>query len=99
MRSEPKPKPVQTPSVEPPKIADSVAPSTKPAIRLGDRLLLPDFTGLSPSEARNLATVNQLELEAEGSGRAVEQAPAPGTIVAGPRPRVHVRFVTETGEG
>ena len=99
VRSEPKPKPVQPPSVEPQKMADSVALSPKPAIRLGDRLLLPDFTGLSPSEARNLATVNQLELEAEGRGRAVEQAPAPGTIVAGPRPRVRVRFVTATGEG
>jgi hypothetical protein len=68
-------------------------------IRLGNRLLLPDFIGLSPAEARKLAARNRLQLEAEGSGRAIEQAPAPGTIVAGPQPRVRVRFVATTGEG
>ncbi len=64
--------------------ADSVA-------RLGDRLLLPDLRGLSRGQVQSLLHRAALRVELVGSGLAVEQFPAPGTIVAGAA-AVRVRF-------
>jgi hypothetical protein len=57
-----------------------------------DRVLLPDFRGLSPREVQRLTAGSRLHIELQGSGLAVSQEPAPGTILAGASRRVRVRF-------
>jgi hypothetical protein len=56
-----------------------------------DRVLLPDFRGLSPEEVKRL-TAGRLSVEIHGRGLAVAQEPEPGTILAGTSRRVRVRF-------
>ncbi len=58
--------------------------------RLGDRILLPDFRGQSPEQVRAQLAASGIRLQASGSGRAVAQDPAPGTIVRGGS--IRVRF-------
>lgn len=70
------------------------APTQKAA-----RVLLSDLRGLSRHEVARYATDHALELRSEGRGHAFEQTPSPGTILAGPRPRVFVRFRSENREG
>jgi cell division protein FtsI (penicillin-binding protein 3) len=76
--------------------ANPVAPqagrSPKPSgvTKLGDRVLLPDFRGQTPEQVRALLAGNGITLQASGSGRAVAQDPAPGTIVRGGS--IRVRF-------
>jgi cell division protein FtsI (penicillin-binding protein 3) len=67
-------------------------------VTLDDRLLLPDFSGLSTEEVRRATTRIGLEVEMQGRGRAVSQHPAPGTILAGNPRRVSIRFAPR-GEG
>jgi cell division protein FtsI (penicillin-binding protein 3) len=57
---------------------------------LDDRVLLPDFRGLTPEEVRRELSSLGIALQVSGSGRAVAQEPAPGTIVRGGA--VRVRF-------
>jgi len=69
-------------------------------IRYGDRVLLPDFRGLTLQEVMRITSQHAVELQFRGQGRAVEQEPLPGTIVAGDHPRVWVRFAhARMGEG
>jgi cell division protein FtsI (penicillin-binding protein 3) len=58
-----------------------------------DRLLLPDFSGLSIDEVRQATRGTRLEVEMKGRGRVVSQEPAPGTILAGATRRVSVQFM------
>jgi hypothetical protein len=66
---------------------------------LHNRVLLPDFIGLSTDEVRRATTGIGLEVEMLGRGRAVSQHPAPGTILAGSTRRVSVRFATRGEDG
>ena len=59
-------------------------------VRLGDRVLLPDFRGQTPEQVRAQLAGNGITLQASGSGRAVAQDPGPGTIVRGGS--IRVRF-------
>jgi cell division protein FtsI (penicillin-binding protein 3) len=59
-------------------------------VRLGDRVLLPDFRGLTPEQVRGQLAAHGIVLQVSGSGRAVAQDPGPGTIVRGGS--VRVRF-------
>ena len=63
-----------------------------------DRLLMPDLVGRSINEVRRLAAASSFDLHVRGTGRAIEQAPAPGTILEGDKPFVIVRF-QQGGEG
>jgi cell division protein FtsI (penicillin-binding protein 3) len=66
---------------------------------LHNRVLLPDFIGLSTDEVRRATIGIGLEVEMLGRGRAVSQDPAPGTILAGSTRRVSVRFATPGEDG
>jgi cell division protein FtsI (penicillin-binding protein 3) len=68
--------------------ARSEAPSG--VTSLGDRILLPDFRGLTPEQVRRELAGLGIALQVSGNGRAVGQEPAPGTIVRGGS--VRVRF-------
>lgn len=104
---EPRPKVAlaQRPMKATAKAPPTLAPRAQPrpvraaATRLGDRILLPDLRGWSWDEVANFATHHSLDLRSEGRGRAFEQNPAPGTVLAGPRPRILVRFHSGTREG
>ena len=60
--------------------------------KIGDRVLLPDFQGLSVAEVRQITARQGLEVEVSGNGRAVAQDPPPGTVVAARGARIRVRF-------
>jgi cell division protein FtsI (penicillin-binding protein 3) len=77
--------------------AQAAAPRPRPLARFGDRVLLPDFRGLSIPEVRKLAASTPLDVEILGRGLAVAQEPDPGTILAGSSRRVQVRFAPEGG--
>ena len=71
--------------------------------RLGDHLLVPDFTGRSAEEVRRATVGTRLRVEASGEGSAIGQDPAPGTILGG-QGTVRVRFAPPrraslTGQG
>ena len=66
---------------------------------LNDRLLLPDFSGLSTDEVRRATVRIGLEVEMQGRGLAVSQQPAPGTILAGATRRVSIRFAPRGEDG
>jgi hypothetical protein len=51
------------------------------------------------AEVKKLATEYTLEVELLGRGLAIAQDPPPGTILAGPKRRVRVRFSASMGEG
>jgi hypothetical protein len=59
---------------------------------IGDRVLLPDFQGLSVAEVRQITARHGLRVEISGKGRAIAQDPPPGTVVAARGVRVRVRF-------
>jgi cell division protein FtsI (penicillin-binding protein 3) len=60
--------------------------------------LVPDFRGETLDGARRMAAQDSLTLELEGDrrGLAVEQHPAPGTILVGDQQRVRLRFSAGT---
>jgi len=58
----------------------------------GDRVLLPDFQGLTVAQVKKAAAHARVVVEVEGEGRAVSQEPGPGTILSGGEKRVRVRF-------
>jgi hypothetical protein len=59
---------------------------------MGDRVLLPDFQGLSVAEVREITARHGLAVEISGGGRAVAQDPPPGTVVVARNARIRVRF-------
>jgi cell division protein FtsI (penicillin-binding protein 3) len=62
--------------------------------RLGDLLLVPDFSGRSPGEVRQATAGTGLQVEFHGEGTAVDQEPAPGTVLARSG-SVRVRFAPD----
>jgi cell division protein FtsI (penicillin-binding protein 3) len=92
-------------TVAPGAVAPSGGAPTKPApktafelARLSDRVLLPDFLGLTVAEVKQMTAGGDFDLQISGRGRAVEQDPPPGTVVAGREARVHVRFAPHSGD-
>jgi len=67
--------------------------------RLGDRLLIPDFRGLTPAQVKRVTARVPLEVKLMGHGRAVWQEPAPGTILGNEAAPVRVRFETAAEDG
>jgi hypothetical protein len=58
-------------------------------------VLLPDFRGLTPEQVRGQLAGLGIALQVAGSGQAIAQEPAPGTIVSGGA--VRVRFAAGGG--
>jgi len=107
IQPEPEPDPPPKASKPAPPVKTSHPPTrvkqkTQPALMiatLADRLLLPDFSGLSIAEVKQATTRIGLEIETRGRGHAVSQYPAPGTILAGTMRRVSVRFAPRGEDG
>jgi cell division protein FtsI (penicillin-binding protein 3) len=71
-------------------------------VGLGDRVLLPDFLGLTVAEVRQMTADGRLEVKISGQGHAVTQEPPPGTVFALSKGAVRIRFETRSaarGEG
>jgi cell division protein FtsI (penicillin-binding protein 3) len=84
--------------------AKAAEPSTRAAaaqpVSIGDRMLLPDFRGLSESEVRQIAADTPLDVKMTGHGLAVAQEPPAGTILARSQALVFIHFErSEPGDG
>jgi cell division protein FtsI (penicillin-binding protein 3) len=95
-----RPAPVEAEATAHPAAPARSAPPDATETRLAaldDRVLLPDFRGLSRADVERLTAGSALRLEMVGSGRAVAQDPDPGTILAANRERIRVsvRFAPE----
>ncbi|MEN8181139.1 MAG: penicillin-binding protein [Myxococcota bacterium] len=100
-RPDPEPAPSAPPVAEPEPPTEQEGSSPRPATtrkpapltRLAgtrERVLVPDFQGLSPEEVKRITAETTLRIECVGQGHAVAQEPDPGTILAGAsRVRVH----------
>jgi cell division protein FtsI (penicillin-binding protein 3) len=75
-----------TPAAETPHTAPA-----PPLVARGNRVLVPDFLGLTPEEVKGITSGSGLEIELLGEGRAIAQEPDPGTILASSS-RIRVRF-------
>jgi len=75
-------------AVAPPPVA-----APPPAlVSVGERLLLPDFHGLTEAEVRGITADTPLHVKMTGHGRAVAQEPPAGTIVASSQALVFIHF-------
>lgn len=86
-------------SANPPAPARERTAKSRPPLeipRIGDRVFVPDFLGYSLSEVRQITAAHALQLQASGSGLAIEQQPAPGTVLARGQRRVQVHFAQST---
>ena len=61
-------------------------------VSIGDRMLLPDFRGLTESEVRQITANTPLDVKMTGHGRAVAQEPPAGTILARSQALVFIHF-------
>jgi cell division protein FtsI (penicillin-binding protein 3) len=78
----PLPKPPATPAaveVAPPPIVDAVDPEPAPA---SGGIEIPDFRGLGVARALDVAREAHLAVDVSGTGRVVNQDPAPGSVAA-----------------
>ncbi len=66
--------------------------STLEITAFGDRVLLPDFRGLSKSEVIQVTAANGLRVTLSGDGLAVRQDPPPGSVVAAGSETVRIEF-------
>lgn len=79
--------------VAPPRPHEPIAiPASLEVARIGDRVFVPDLGGYSLPEVRQITAAHALDLHASGSGRVIEQWPAPGTVLAAGERSVSVRF-------
>ncbi|HEY5656431.1 MAG TPA: penicillin-binding protein [Myxococcota bacterium] len=76
--------------------AEAPAPRALPSIvSLNGRVLLPDFRGLTAAEVMQITESHGLRVKVSGSGRAVNQHPPPGSVVAKGSTSIHVEFGTD----
>jgi cell division protein FtsI (penicillin-binding protein 3) len=68
------------------------APPTVELSAFRNRVLLPDFRGLSRSDVKQVTAKNGLRVKLEGSGLAVSQDPPPGSVVVAGSEVVRVEF-------
>jgi cell division protein FtsI (penicillin-binding protein 3) len=93
--------PESNPAAPPVEAALAAKPARNPSsdiveklARLNDRVLLPDFLGLTVAEVRQITTDAALSVTISGQGRAVKQEPPPGTVVGVRAGSVRVVFET-----
>jgi cell division protein FtsI (penicillin-binding protein 3) len=82
--------PAIPPPARPAESAPAAAGVTLSAFR--DRVLLPDFAGLSKSEVSQVTAKNGLRVKLDGDGIAVRQDPPPGSVVVAGSEMVRVQF-------
>jgi cell division protein FtsI (penicillin-binding protein 3) len=101
----PEPAAVSAAAPRPAEPARRGAPEAKPAPgpqrelpSFRDRVLLPDFRGLTVAEVMRITESSGLHVKVSGHGRAVRQDPPPGTVVA-EEEGVRIEFAERVGAG
>lgn len=90
-----KPKTVTKPQIKTKvRAPDSRSTVVERLARLDDRVLLPNFLGLTVTEVRQITADAALSVTISGQGRAVLQDPPPGTVVTASAGPVHIVFET-----
>jgi cell division protein FtsI (penicillin-binding protein 3) len=84
--------PARRPSVRKSRRMTSASQVANQLAPIGDRMLLPDFHGLTQSEVRQITANTQLGVKMSGRGRAVAQEPPAGTIVGTAQALVFIYF-------
>jgi len=84
-------------SIEPIPTISPAAPAPAPVddsslTRVGERIFLPDLSGLSLAEVKKITADAALGLETKGRGVVISQTPAPGSVVAGGQNNIVVTF-------
>jgi hypothetical protein len=64
-----------------PAPAAAPSPGAREIASFRDRVLLPDFRGLSVEEVTRITAGHGLRVKVQGRGRAIAQEPPPGTIL------------------
>jgi cell division protein FtsI (penicillin-binding protein 3) len=75
-----------------PALEEAVSDARLRVEQLGRQFLVPDFSGRSLAEVRHATAGTGLQIEIDGEGTAIEQDPAPGTILDAAGSVVRVRF-------
>jgi cell division protein FtsI (penicillin-binding protein 3) len=91
-----------SPAAKLPAVSAGDAPELDPEDVIAQedgRLLVPDLHGMTLAEVKRVTEGVPVELETFGRGRAVAQEPDPGTVLAGGRTRLRVRFAEQGGKG
>lgn len=98
----PAPAPVEKAAAEVP--AESIAAQPVSAevpplevVRIGERVLVPNFLGRSVREVEDAARDNDLKVDVSGHGHAVAQDPPAGSVIGAHEARVVIRFSTRGG--
>ena len=81
-----------TTSSSEPRRRRNVSQLAEQLVPIGDRMLLPDFRGLTQSEVRQITANSELGVKMTGRGRAVAQEPPAGTIVGAAQALVFIHF-------
>ncbi len=66
--------------------------------QLGDRVLVPDLTGLTGEEVRKITERNAVLVEITGRGRVVAQEPSPGSVLTRRHQVMRLRLAQGSGE-
>ncbi len=87
-----RPAPKPRPGVRKQQRRTSASQVAKQLLPIGDRMLLPDFRGLTQLEVRQITANTELGVKMSGRGRAVAQEPPAGTIVGTAQALVFIYF-------
>jgi cell division protein FtsI (penicillin-binding protein 3) len=83
---------------EPVRVAHVSAPPPLPlptVVNLNGRIIVPDFRGLTVAQVMEITAAHDLGVTIFGNGRAVQQAPLPGSIVSHDEEGIRVVFETD----
>jgi membrane peptidoglycan carboxypeptidase len=86
------PKPARRSNTPKPRRVTTASHVARQLAPIGDRMLLPDFHGLTQSEVRKITANTQLGVKMSGQGRAVGQEPPAGTIIGTAQALVFIYF-------
>ncbi len=86
--------PASAPSLPP----VSAPPRDLEVASIGERVLVPDFRGLSLAEVKRVTARLPVSVELRGTGTAVAQQPEPGSVLQGGGALVLVQFAPRHGE-
>ena len=84
--------PAPNPAASAPRAVPASDPPTLALSAFRDRVLLPDFSGLSKSEVSQVTAKNGLRVKLDGDGLAVRQDPPPGSVVVAGSEIVRIQF-------
>jgi cell division protein FtsI (penicillin-binding protein 3) len=80
-------------------VAPALSQLDREVVSVGDRMLLPDFRGLTQTQVAAITARTPLDVKMTGRGLAVTQEPAAGTIVGRQQALVFIHFEKTANDG